>query len=83
MTKDAVYGYNGPQTKDGLLDWLSADNYKRDEVLEEPMQQYVERATGLRMPIEARIRKKFHETMLWSEEWTKKKFKKVPYVDRW
>ena len=63
MTKDAVYGYDGNQTKEALLDWLSADKFKDSEVLEEGMQQYAERATGMRMPVEARLRKWFHETM--------------------
>ena len=83
VTKDAIYGYDGDQTKEGLLNWMSAENFKESEHLEDPLQQYVERATGLSMPLEARIRKWKGETILWAELWTKKQFKKVPYVDRW
>ena len=83
VTSQAIYAYNGNQTKEGLLEFLSAENYLKSEVLEEPFEDYAQRALGLNMPINIRILKKFDEFVQWLEEYTKKKFKKVPYVDRW
>ena len=62
---------------------MSADNYKTSTVLEPNFEEYAQRALGLKSTATERMHKKFAEMSREMEDWTKKKFKKVPYVDRW
>jgi len=83
ITKEAIYGFNGDQTMDAVLKFLSADNFMNDEVLEPEFKLYAESALGLTMPFEAKMRKKMEDFSLWAETKSKEIFKKVPHVDRW
>ena len=78
-----IYGFDGAQNQAGLLEYFSSDNWKNSEVLEGDFQDYAERALGFKMSFNDRVQQKLG---VWSqnmETWSKAKFKKVPYVDRW
>ena len=40
VTSQAIYSYEGNQTKEGLLEFLSAENFMTSKVLEEPFDDY-------------------------------------------
>ena len=56
ITKDSVYGFTGPQTMDDVLNFLSAENFMNDEVLEEDFRRFAEAALGLSLPYSVKVR---------------------------
>ena len=66
-----------------MLEYLSADKFKEEKALEPDMEKYLEHVLELSLPLETRLMKKFEEFSNYAEDFAKKKFKKVPHVDRW
>ena len=78
-----IYGYEGEQTQEGILEFMSADNWKDADVLEQNFEKWAERVLGFSMSYYDRCMKFFYENMEKSEKEVKKYFKKIPYADRW
>ena len=83
VTKDGIYGYNGEQDIESILDWLSADKFMDDEVLQEDFQEFAQIALGFNVPWSIKLQKWADEMSQLAEKKTKKWFKHVPRVDRW
>ena len=70
-------------TQEGLLDFLSADNYKESTVLEEDFEEFVYNALGKNLDWTVKAKKKFEEFSYMIEEKTEESFKKIPMASRW
>jgi len=50
-----------------LLEYLSSENYKDEEILEENFRNYAERALGLQLPLKVKFYIKMDEIGKWCE----------------
>ena len=78
-----IYEFDGNMTQEGLLDFLSADNYKESTVLEEDFEEFVYDALGKNLDWTVKAKKKFEEFSYMIEEKTEESFKKIPMASRW
>ena len=78
-----IYGYEGNQTQEDILDFMSADNWMNAQVLEENFVGYAEKILGFNLSWKDRIHKKVSDWNKDLEKFMKKFFKKVPYIDKW
>ena len=83
LRSDKIYAYEGNQTKQGLLDFLSADNYKESTILEEDYEEYVYNVLDKHLSYSTKFKKNFEEFSFMIEEKTETMFKKVPLASKW
>ena len=83
MRNGKVYEFDGNQTKEGLLDFLSADNWMDAPVIEGNLDGYIQNVLDFDIGWYGWGMKKVGQFAEGAETFVKKKYKKVPYVDRW
>ena len=78
-----VFGFEGEQSKEGVLDFMSADAWLEGEMIVGDFNAWYEDLTGTSQPLGAKMWDKYVEI---NDKFTSKAentFKKVPYIDRW
>ena len=83
MRDNKIWQFDGEMTKKGLLDHMSADNYKNSTILEDDFEEYVYNVQDRDLDYKLKIKKKFEELSLFIETQTEKKFKKIPLASNW
>ena len=78
-----IYGFEGPQTQQGLLDYFSEDNWFHSHVVESDYDHFFETISGEKSAFVDKFWKAYYDLDSVLHEKAKKSFKKMPYVDRW
>ena len=83
MRDGKIYAFEGNMTQNGLLDFMSADNYKESTILEDDFEEFVYNTLGKNLDYMTKMKKKFEEFSFLIEEKTEESFKKIPLASKW
>ena len=78
-----IYGFEGNQDKEGLLEYFSEDNWRESHVIEGDFQYFYEAISGEKMTKMEKFWKKYNQLDSKANDYASKSFKKMPYLDRW